>query len=51
MLRSTLYFAVAEPLPAKAMVRGESEALLVKVALPEKLPAVDGANTTLNLVD
>lgn len=45
----TRYFV--EPVPARAMTRGESEALLVKAAVPEKLPAADGANTTANLVD
>jgi hypothetical protein len=41
--------AAATPVPLKATVFGEFGALLAMVMLPPKLPAVVGANSTLNV--
>lgn len=39
------------PVPVSAMAKGELEALLVTVAVPERVPTLAGAKTTLKLVD
>lgn len=48
---ATEWLAEAAPVPDRVMTKGELEALLVTVAVPERVPALAGSNTTLNEAD
>lgn len=49
--KATEWLALAAPVPLKLMTKGELEALLVTVAVPERVPALAGSKTTLNEAD